>query len=141
MFQNNKKRKRSNQPQIIQKNDNIYSKFWCFRFLERKEYMFVSPFYNDKMQVLQCIVQYKKWARVITVEPNKYNNYSYEIIGIIELAYPQTKDWVQQNILINAKWTDVDISPNYWIQGLENEFQQKNIIYHDEINDGLYLNN
>jgi hypothetical protein len=70
----------------------------------------------------------------MTIEPNKYNNHSYELIGIIELDYSHSKDWVQQNICFNAKWGVLDIPPNVWIQGFKNNAQQNNIIFHDDIN-------
>jgi hypothetical protein len=31
----------------IPKENELKSRFWNFRFVQRKDYMFVSPFYND----------------------------------------------------------------------------------------------
>jgi hypothetical protein len=133
-----KQRKSSNQTQIIPKNNIIKSRIWDFRLFERKEYMFIFPFSHDKMQTLQRIAQHKRWARVMTIEPNKYNNHSYELIGVIEFDLPQTKNWVQQNVCFIAEWDVLDIPPNVWMQGLKNDAQQNNIIFHDEINDRPY---
>jgi hypothetical protein len=127
-------------PPTIPKENILKSRFWNFRFVQRKEYMFVSPFNNDKIQILQRITEQKRWARVMTIKPNEYNNYSYEIMGIIEFDYPKSKDWVQQNIRFDAQWAATKTPPNQWVQRFINDAQQGNIIFYDEINDGPHPN-
>jgi hypothetical protein len=51
----------------------------------------------------------------MTIEPNRCNNYSYELIGIIEFHYPQSKDYTQQNICFYADWGILDKEPNVLI--------------------------
>jgi hypothetical protein len=73
------------------------------------------------------------------VEPNKYNKYNTELIGIIEFNYPQSLNWVKQNICFYADWSILTTSLNVWIYNFENDMQQNKIAFQDEINDGLYL--
>jgi hypothetical protein len=40
--------------------------------------------------IVQSMRDKKTWARVMLVEPNKYNNYNWELVGIIEFYYPQS---------------------------------------------------
>jgi hypothetical protein len=94
----------------------------------------------DKMQILQRILEQKRWGGVMTIKPNERNNYSYELMGIIEFDYPKSKDWVQQNISFDAQWAATKTPPNQWVQCFINNAQQGNIIFYDEINDGLYPN-
>jgi hypothetical protein len=52
--------------------------------------MFLSPFYVEKALIVQRINNNKTWARVMSVEANKYNKYNNELVGIIEFYYPQS---------------------------------------------------
>jgi hypothetical protein len=72
------------------------------------------------------------------VEPNKYNKYNTELVGIIEFNYPQSLNWIQQNICFHADF-GILTSPNVCIYNFENNIQRNNIAFQDEINDGWFL--
>jgi hypothetical protein len=74
----------------------------------------------------------------MSVEPNKYNKYNSELVGIIEFYYPQSLNWVQQNICFHADWDILITQPNVWIHNFENDMQRNNTVFQDEINDGPY---